>query len=45
MLLVIAFALFALMLVSWFVAPSAEKSVTVAKDAPTVSPVGTAMQH
>ncbi|HWK81105.1 MAG TPA: hypothetical protein VNP95_10050 [Thermomicrobiales bacterium] len=44
MLLAVAFILFALMLVSWFVAPSAEKTV-VAKDAPVSSPVGAAMQH
>lgn len=45
MLLAVAFALFAIMLVSWFVAPSAEKSVSVAKDAPVSSPVGAAVQH
>jgi len=45
MLLVVAFALFALMLVSWFVAPSAEKPAPAVKDAPAGSPVGAAMQH
>ena len=44
MLLVIAFVLFALMLVSWFLAPSGDKTV-VAKDAPVATPVAAAMQH
>ncbi|MGB3329243.1 MAG: hypothetical protein WBA46_09840 [Thermomicrobiales bacterium] len=45
MLLIIAFALFALMLVSWMLAPSAEAKAALPQDVPAAPVVTPVLQH